>query len=102
MLTLLARRIWVLHAVAHMVHVVAQSSTHQLGVCLGNGDGTFRAGSLTSTDDSVGSTLTSLVVVDVNNDGYQVCQLAHTRKCSAVMKFARQLYMYVYVIVCSG
>lgn len=55
--------------ITYMVH------THLLlylqtsfGVCLGNGDGTFRAGSLYSS----ASLLTSLVVLDVNSDGIQV------------------------------
>jgi hypothetical protein len=53
----------------NMVHVAAQPS-FQLGVCLGNGDGTFRAGPLIST--TIAGSLGDLAVLDVNNDGHQV------------------------------
>ena len=52
------------------------------GVCLGNGDGTFRAGSLVSL---VG-TLTNLAVLDFNSDGIQVSDSSHSihRACSLI------------------
>jgi hypothetical protein len=50
--------------------------TSQLGVCLGNGDGTFRDGILRSTD----TPLSSLVGMFVNNDNVLVSSSLRIRR----------------------
>jgi hypothetical protein len=102
-----SEQIRVLHALANETGAVTVQFPIKLGVCFGNGDGTFRAGSLLS----ILSTLTSLVVRDVNNDGHPVCQLTHatvllSRDSPKSIQFFVPLYIhiyiniYIYVIVC--
>jgi hypothetical protein len=57
----------VFSANANTLHNAAQTSS-QLGICLGNGDGTFESGFLVSTV----AQMLYLVALDSNDDGFEV------------------------------